>query len=336
MKPIIFIPSFAILRIRACFLLFYFSTFQLFSQYAPPAGQPGSTAIYKDSSIIKGWAIGCTIQRGLMDISTPGSGFASYGNSEAALGKADNSTISQGDGGIVILKFNPPIMNGPGFDFAVFENGFSDSFLELAFVEVSSDGIHFYRFNSVSLTQDTQQVGGFDTLDATKIHNLAGKYRMFYGVPFDLEELKGNSGLNVDSITYIRIIDVVGSIDPAYASHDSAGRIINDPWPTPFASSGFDLDAVGVIHAAFNSIEKNTADRTVSIYPNPVTDQIIISSDDSKIEKIEVCDPAGKILLSKEILNQSGIIKTAILSPGIYFIRIKTDDGFIVKKINKF
>ena len=45
------------------------------------------------------------------------------------------------------------------------------------------------------------------------------------------------------------VVDVVGSIDPAYATYDSQGHAINDPWPTAFASSGFDFDAVGVLHA---------------------------------------------------------------------------------------
>ena len=44
------------------------------------------------------------------------------------------------------------------------------------------------------------------------------------------------------------IVDVVGSIDPLYATHDSLGNIVIDPWPTAFASGGFDLDGMGVIH----------------------------------------------------------------------------------------
>jgi hypothetical protein len=56
--------------------------------------------------------------------------------------------------------------------------------------------------------------------------------------------------LDVTRITHVRIIDVVGAIDPAFGRLDSSGRIINDPWPTAFSSSGFDLDAVGVLHQA--------------------------------------------------------------------------------------
>ena len=70
-----------------------------------------------------------------------------------------------------------------------------------------------------------------------------------YGTPFDLQELADTPGLDVNNITYVRIIDVVGSLDSQYASHDLKGHRVNDPWPTPFASCGFDLDAVGAINA---------------------------------------------------------------------------------------
>ena len=73
--------------------------------------------------------------------------------------------------------------------FCCFENSFSDDFLELAFVEVSSNGIDFYRFNSISLTQENVQIETFGLIDARQIHNLAGKYRGMFGVPFDLSEL---------------------------------------------------------------------------------------------------------------------------------------------------
>jgi hypothetical protein len=39
----------------------------------------------------------------------------------------------------------------------------------------------------------------------------------------------------------------VGTLLPSHARRDSLGNVINDPWPTPFESSGFDLDAVAVL-----------------------------------------------------------------------------------------
>lgn len=222
--------------------------------YAPAAGQSGSTAIAHDSTAIVGWASGYQdLIRGAVNISDPGEGLVSYGAGEDALGPADAQidslpVVSLGDGGGITLTFAQPITDGPGADFAVFENGIIDGFLELAHVKVSSNGIDFFSFPSVSLTPAATQVGSFDLLDPTNIHNLAGKYRRGFGTPFNLSELAGTAGLNINAVTHVRIEDVVGSIDPLYRTLDSGGRAINDPWPTDFITGGFDLDAVGVLN----------------------------------------------------------------------------------------
>lgn len=225
--------------------------------YAPAADVIGSTAIPYNASSIAGWATGFQdLVRGPVDISDPSQGYASHGSGTDALGQADAQNdslpvVSLGDGGRITLTFAAPIRNGTGADFAVFENGFDDKYLELAFVEVSSDGTHFFRFPSVSLTQTTTQVGPFDlVLDATDLNNLAGKYRRGFGTPFDLAELAGTSGLDINAVTQVRIVDVVGSIDPLYGTRDSKDNLINDPWRTNFQTGGFDLDAVGVLNFA--------------------------------------------------------------------------------------
>ncbi len=225
-------------------------------QFPPAAGQTGSTAIARDSAIIQSWASGIELVRGYIQISdtsiySSGSNKATFGHSSNALGVAEgNSTevVSLGDGGMATLTFDRLIVDGPGADFAVYENSFGDTFLELAFVEVSSDGINFSRFPSVSLTQSETQIGPWDEIDPTQIHNLAGKYRQGFGTPFDLSDLEYNPLVDVNAIRFVRIIDVVGSINPEYASIDSQGNIINDPYPTPFNSGGFDLDGVAVIN----------------------------------------------------------------------------------------
>jgi len=221
--------------------------------FAPAAGQPGSTAISMDDPRLVGWATDISLQRGYLDISQPMLGLVDYGAAENALGKAQGNSmdvVSLGDGGVATLRFGRAIRDGDGPDFAVFENSFSDTYLELAFVEVSSDGTNFVRFDAVSLTPTDTQKGAFDPLDPTDIHNLAGKYRQGYGTPFDLAELAGSPELDIDHISHIRVLDAVGSLDDAYATYDSQAHKVNDPWSSPFASGGFDLDAVGVLHQA--------------------------------------------------------------------------------------
>lgn len=252
------------------FIIFIFFCLTTVAQYPPPAGQEGSTAIHADSSVFIDWASSCEVSRGYMDISQPESGFATYGIDNFATEKADNIPVSLGDGGIAILTFGKSIINGPGPDFVVFENALTDDFLELAFVEVSSNGQDYVRFPSISLTQTFEQIETFGLLDATKLHNLAGKYRVMYGVPFDLSDLDNESKVDKYNITHVRIVSVTGSIDEAYADYDSEGSIINDPWPTLFESSGFDLDAVGVINNSSNGTLDLKNIEIVNIYPNPV------------------------------------------------------------------
>ncbi len=222
--------------------------------FAPAAGQPGSTAIADTSPLFVEWAGGFqNLVRGPMDIANPAGGTASFGTGNEALGPADGNpshVVSLGDGGQITLTFAEPITNGPGADLAVFENGFGDTFLELGFVEVSTNGSDFVRFPSQSLTQTATQVGGFGTLDPTNIDGMAGKYRGGFGTPFDLSQLAGLSpNVDVNHINFVRVVDVVGSINPALGTRDSLGNLINDPYPTAFASGGFDLDGVGVINA---------------------------------------------------------------------------------------
>ncbi|MBR4392092.1 MAG: T9SS type A sorting domain-containing protein [Bacteroidales bacterium] len=253
------------------------------AQFAPPAGQEGSTAIDADDPLFVAWATGCTVERGPMRIDKPQNGLASYGVEADALGKADDTLlVSLGDGGKAILTFESPICNGPGPDFAVFENPLKWAvdtnlyFLELAFVEVSSDGANFVRFPAYSYIPTETQVGTFACTDPKMIHNLAGKYMPHYGTPFELDDLPETPGLDKDNITHVRIVDVVGCINPEYATYDCEGRIINDPWPTPFNSSGFDLDAVGVIHDLAHSM---TTTYHVTVTCNPEEGEVVGEGD---------------------------------------------------------
>ncbi|MGD9162707.1 MAG: hypothetical protein PVG39_30155 [Desulfobacteraceae bacterium] len=225
------------------------------------------------------WATGCTYDPfDLAEIQNYMSGEFSHpertlgpvtGNNFdiASLGDMDSTEIAawQADPvsnhgpGEITLSFDSAIYNGDGYDFAVFENGFWQSghtsgpwfFAELGYVEVSTDGVNFASFDSVSLTSG--QVGPYGTVDPTDIHNLAGKHANAYGdswgTGFDLDDLLGNSlvlsGLvDLDDINFIKIVDIPGSGDFL----DSNGNPIYDAWPT-WGSGGVDLEAVGVINA---------------------------------------------------------------------------------------
>ncbi len=170
------------------------------------------------------------------------------------------------------------IRNAAGYDFVVFENAIVSQFTtpngsvegqvlgELAYVEVSSNGVDFARFPSVSLT--ARLVGAYGTIAPGDIHNLAGKHPnangICIGTPFDLNDLAEHpsvvAGLvDLDHITRLRIVDIPGNgafLDQATACIDpntadewrpyTGLHPIYDQWPT-YGSGGFDLEAVGIL-----------------------------------------------------------------------------------------
>lgn len=200
------------------------------------------------------------IVRGPIDIANPGQGNASFGTPELALGPAtedpdvSSHVVSLGDGGSLTLYFETGIGDGPGDDFAVYENGFfvpssGGLFAEFAFVEVSSDGVGFARFPATSL--NGEPVSSFEAIDPSDYHQLGGKHEITLGTGFDLDELAtdplvSSGALRLHDVRYVRLVDVVGNGSRV----DRFANPIYDPFATPFASGGFDADAVGVLHVA--------------------------------------------------------------------------------------
>lgn len=324
-----------LMKINTKRLLFFFTLIIIhglsLAQFPPPAGQPGSTAIHKDSNIIVGWADDCIITRGFIDmtdtlINYNGTNKATYGSYLYVSGPSDEYVVSLGDRGLATVSFNSPIVNGQGPDFVVFENSFGDLFLELAFVEVSSDGSHFARFPATTFVQDNPQIQTFGTIDATLINNFAGKYRMSYGTPFDLEEIKDSIGINVNNITHIRIIDVGGCVEGNFASLDSKGHKVNDPWPTPFDTGGFDLDAIGVLHNSVEGICGNPDVTEIRILPNPFMDKLTIDVGLCAAVTFELFTFDGQAIL-QEVLKEKQSFDLDYLAPGLYIARIQVDNG---------
>lgn len=206
--------------------------------YPGAAGTAGSDAIaYTDSRFVA-WASGHSAVTYGSDVDatwrTPSKGYGQAGTNLYDI-------VCLGNGGKITMYFPHPVRDGEGPDFAVFENSFSATFLELAFVEVSSDGTNFTRFPSVSLTKSP--VGGFGSVDPTNLSGLAGKHQIGYGTPFDLAALSGSPALDKQNVRFVRIVDIVGNGN----TKDSQNNPIYDPTPT-VGTGGFDLDAIGIIH----------------------------------------------------------------------------------------
>ena len=288
--------------------------------------QGHDTIVNKDPRIIA-WATGCEVVFGPVNIEANPDVLVTYAHSgDSAIGPAWTNgvyhVVPLGDGGYATLTFDEPIHNVIGYDFAVFENSFNDSFLELAFVEVSSDGERFVRFPATSLTQTETQIGGIGTIDATYINNLAGKYRGGWGTPFDLEELRDSTGIDINNITHVRVVDVVGSIDPLYGTYDAYGHIINDPFPTNSYSNGFDLDAVAVLGGELNGIEEVQHKVLKGVYPNPATTNMTLQLGENVEDVlVEMYDMSGRRVSARKVTGGSVTISTEGMRNGLYIVK---------------
>lgn len=180
------------------------------------------------------------------------------------LGDTEGSldVLSLGVGGNITFGFDVTIKNDPGEDFIVFENPFyifsnpEKVYAELMYVEVSTDGINFARFPSISNSNESGSIYPED------VENLAGVYPVYANVdknnidPFDPEVAGGDafdlndllddplveSGfVDLDNVHYIRLIDILGD----GSCLDSRGLPIYDPIDM---DNGADLDAVAIIN----------------------------------------------------------------------------------------
>ncbi len=200
----------------------------------------------------------------------PPQGKGEYGGSTDAVSigaKINDSNGKEGPyGGSITLKFNDNIVfNGPGADFTIFENAFrlsgtDDYFVEPAVIEVSVDGIHFYRF-------PFDFVPHYDSNGALNLFNpfcyakgFAGTHPVYSnnnspsplntvlsgGDSFDLNDLPGAP------LSWIRFIRITSTGDNWLT--DLQGEAVRHSNKTPYfgasgkGNSGFDLDAITAIN----------------------------------------------------------------------------------------
>src|SRR5712672_3179322 len=79
--------------------------------------------------------------------------------------------------------------------------------------------------------------------------------------------------------------------------------------------------------------ETKKENSSVSLYPNPATNQITIYDLRFTIGKIEIFDSVGKNIFSQQPTAGSHPLTVSVstLSPGIYFLRITSDEGTFTK-----
>lgn len=82
------------------------------------------------------------------------------------------------------------------------------------------------------------------------------------------------------------------------------------------------------------------AEGLIKVFPNPTTDHIQFQSDPSIpiLEDLELYDMTGRLVKSFAIVNMAEQLLTLDISSlhnGVYILKIKVEDGFVIKKVIK-
>jgi hypothetical protein len=73
----------------------------------------------------------------------------------------------------------------------------------------------------------------------------------------------------------------------------------------------------------------------VQVYPNPASGAVQVYTGQLQVEKMQLIDPLGRVLQSQEA-NPNNAVQQLILSdiaPGLYQLRLQTNQGLVDKKL---
>jgi len=185
-------------------------------------------------------------------------------------------------------------------------------------------------------------------------NNIEGSLSFYNNPKLDIVTLVNNlvQELDFSSNPLLTLIDVVDNPNLEFVNMKNGGNqnqpffdgrncpqfsclVVDDP---NAANEDIFVDTnttlVGSVEACNNlTINEETPQQQLSIYPNPVQDLLNINTNNTKIIKIEIYDVLGKkVLVTTGDTTQ---IDISNLDNGLYLVNIQTEQGVLVKKIMK-
>jgi hypothetical protein len=98
---------------------------------------------------------------------------------------------------------------------------------------------------------------------------------------------------------------------------------------------GCTSEASNVIHIVATGVEKLEANRAIKVYPNPVSNELVIEMEGNQTEQnFEVVNSNGQTVF-KGCIFEKTIVQTSSFSSGVYLVRFDDGETIEVKKIVK-
>ena len=80
---------------------------------------------------------------------------------------------------------------------------------------------------------------------------------------------------------------------------------------------------------------ETVAAKAVKIYPNPTKGELKIDNGELRIDKVEICDLTGRIVLLSSFGETGGGFDVSNLPSGIYIVKMYSEQGVIVRRLVK-
>ncbi|MCF1190617.1 T9SS type A sorting domain-containing protein [Mangrovimonas sp. AS39] len=149
---------------------------------------------------------------------------------------------------------------------------------------------------------------------------MEGNLLEFYFDNIDLgPEEQGHVTYKIKTLESLEVGDTVSNSAEIYFDY-------NLPLETNEAITSFE---------SLSLIENTVQERSIKIFPNPTFGEVMIVSPSSPIQLLEVLDMNGRILNSLELNKRRTICDLSAYQKGVYFVKIKTQDGVYGSKVIK-
>ncbi|MBL0341191.1 MAG: SBBP repeat-containing protein [Bacteroidetes bacterium] len=126
----------------------------------------------------------------------------------------------------------------------------------------------------------------------------------------------------------------IGPDESIYTAGFTSDTVDFDPGPATYQFISSGLNAVGFVHKMVQSptaIQEYYSNNDIELFPNPVTDFVNIqTATGNSVESIYITNVLGETIMKKDKFN-STILDVKNLSPGYYFLHLKTVTGFFVE-----
>ena len=99
--------------------------------------------------------------------------------------------------------------------------------------------------------------------------------------------------------------------------------------------TGCNSDTSNIINVILTEIEVTENNKTIKVYPNPVSNELIIEIDgNNKVLNFEILNAIGKMVFKGNLLDKT-IVQTTNFALGVYLIKLENGRTFEFKKIIK-